>query len=182
MKLKLRYDYQTICDNLLAQKFGELGLSYEVDSQGEVHILQSVSQRDKENIVKTLNGSGIEIIDSQNMVLVQQIKDIISDFVKSNTYVEDFKLSEYIQKKLPYSYSYLSRVFSENTHFSIEKFLILKRIDYVKELLLENKLTLSEIAYKLNYSSVSHLSKQFKKTTGLSPTYFLNLKNQLKTD
>ena len=89
-------------------------------------------------------------------------------------------LSQYLEDKLPYSYIHLSKVFSEDTYMTIEKFTILKKIEYVKEMLSENRLSLSEIAYRLNYSSVSHLSNQFKKTTGLTPSYFLNLKKQVK--
>lgn len=182
MKFKLRYNYQKICDDLLSSKLAELGLPYSLDSQGEVCILRSLTDTDKKKFVETLSKAGIEVVQDHNMMIVQQVKELLYNLVRSNQLIENLKVSEYIESKLPYSYNHITRIFSENTHTSIEKFLILKKIDYVKELLVEGKLSLSEIAYKLNYSDVSHLSKQFKNTTGLSPTYFLNLKNQLKTN
>ena len=182
MKLKLRYDFQMICENLLAEKLKQHGVKYEVDSQGEVHILQNLTSAEKENLIESLHASGIEVIENQYIIIVQKVKKIISDLVKNELIGEDFKISEHIEKELPYSYNYISRVFSEHAHTSIEKFMILTKIDYVKKLLMEGNLSLSEIAFKLNYSSVSHLSKQFKNTTGFNPTYFLNLKKQMESN
>lgn len=180
MKIHVKFDFQYICKNLLSDKLNRLNVAYKIHSTGEIEILQKLNIEEKELLFKELNSSGIEVINSQQMMIVQQIKIVITDIVRRESHGDKVKISEEITNKLPYTYSYLAKIFSDITHITIEKFLILKKIDYVKDLLIEDDLSISEIAYKLNYSSVSHLSKQFKKTTGFNPSYFVNLKKQLK--
>jgi AraC-like DNA-binding protein len=114
--------------------------------------------------------------------LVQRIKDAITELIHNQEEENLYKVSAYLSEKLDYSYSYLSTVFSETTYTSIENFIILKKIDYAKELIITNNLTLTEIAFKLNYSSVAHLSYQFKKTTGLTPSAFQNIIEKRKVN
>ncbi|WAC03147.1 AraC family transcriptional regulator [Lacinutrix neustonica] len=179
MKIQVKFDVQLICKNLLIEKLDQLGVVYRLNPPGGIEILQNLDKEQKVVLFHELNTSGIEVIGDQQLIRVQKVKEIISNLVRLDTFDESMKVSAHIEEKLPYTYSYLSRIFSETAHISIEKFLILKKIDFVKELLTEQNLSLTEIAYKLNYSSVSHLSKQFKNTTGFSPSYFLNLKKQL---
>ncbi|WP_179022499.1 AraC family transcriptional regulator [Winogradskyella forsetii] len=181
MKIQVKFDFLSICNNLLSEKLVRLGIKYKLNSSSEIEILERLSPEDKMLLYKELNSSGIHVIDNHQSILVQRVKNILMEIIKLDNYNDDFKVSAYIEDRLPHSYSYLSRVFSEATFMSIEKFLILKKIDYVKDLLIEDGLSLTEIAYKLNYSSVSHLSRQFKKTTGFSPSYFVNLKKQITT-
>ncbi len=181
MKINVKFDFHLIAKNLVAEKLNKLDIDYCFNPNGEITILQKLSKAQTTVLFEELNSSGINIMDNPQLILVQQIKEIIVEIVRLDNFDERLKVSSYIDERLPFSYSYLSKVFSEYTYMSIEKFLILKKIDYVKELLAEGNMSLTEIAYKLNYSSVSHLSKQFKKTTGFSPSYFLNLKTQLKS-
>ena len=181
MKVQLKYDYDKICKNFLKQKLAFLDIKYKVNSAGEIEILQPLNAEEKEQLFLILNSDGISIINNHNKIIVQKIKELIVQMIHLDNDSRKMNLSQYLEDKLPYSYIHLSKVFSEDTYMTIEKFTILKKIEYVKELLSENRLSLSEIAYRLNYSSVSHLSNQFKKTTGLTPSYFLNLKKQLET-
>lgn len=181
MKINVKFDFHLIVKNLVSAKLDNLNIEYSFNPAGEITILQKLTKQQTIALFDELNSSGIKIMDNPQLFLVQQLKEIIIEIVRLEDEDERVKVSTYIDERLPYSYSYLSKVFSEYTYMSIEKFLILKKIDYVKELLVDNNLSLTQIAYKLNYSSVSHLSKQFKKTTGFSPSYFLDLKTQLKS-
>lgn len=181
MKIQVKFDFLTICNNLLATKLDHLGIKYNLIPPGDIEITQKLNKQEEAALFEALNSSGIEVVNDQQLILVQRIKDILSEIIRLDTYSERTKVSAYLEDKLPHSYNYLSRIFSEIAHMSIEKFMILKKIDYVKELLIQDNLSLTEIAYKLNYSSVSHLSRQFKKTTGFSPSKFIELKKRLKT-
>ena len=179
MKIQVKFDFETICKNMLSDKMNDLDIKYQLNTHGEIEILQSLNQEQRDLLFTTLNSSGIEVVNNQQTIVAQKVKNIIAKMVREEQLDEQFKVSTYIEGQLPYSYSYLSRIFSETTHMSLEQFVILKKIDYVKELLMEDRLSLTEIAFKLHYSSVAHLSKQFKKTTGFNPSYFVRLKKQL---
>lgn len=181
MKIYVKFNFETICRNLLTQNLNDLNIKFELDSVGEITILQTLTPSQQEELYATLNASGIEAIGDQHLVIVQKLKDTILEFVRLDHQIGDYKLKDFIDKKFSFSYNYLSRIFTESTHLSIEQFLILTKIDYVKDLLADGQLSLTEIAYKLNYSSISHLSKQFKKTTGFTPSFFIKLKKQLNS-
>jgi len=181
MKIYVKFNFETICRNLLTQNLNDLNIKFELDSVGEITILQTLTLSQQEELYTTLNASGIETIGDQHLVIVQKLKDTILEFVRLDHQIGDYKLKDFIDKKFSFSYNYLSRIFTESTHLSIEQFLILTKIDYVKDLLADGQLSLTEIAYKLNYSSISHLSKQFKKTTGFTPSFFIKLKKQLNS-
>jgi AraC-like DNA-binding protein len=123
---------------------------------------------------QSIDRYGIRIIDNLNpkLVLAEKIKEVINEIVYRDDKLPYSKISDYITYKLKLSYSYLSKIFSDVTHLSIENYIILQRIERAKQMIIEEKLTLSEVAWKLNYSSLAHLSNQFKKTTGLSPSMF----------
>lgn len=181
MKIQLKFDVITICNNFVSQKLDALDIAYTINAFGEVEILEPLNNQQKDEVIHSLNSSGIEVVSSEQMIIVQKIKDCIGALLRQENFDDNRNLSEYLQENLPYSYDSLSRIFSEFTHMGIEKFYILKKIDYVKELLTEHNLTLTQIAYKLDYSSVSHLSKQFKKTTGFSPSRFVELKGKMSS-
>ncbi|MBR9775795.1 MAG: helix-turn-helix transcriptional regulator, partial [Cytophagales bacterium] len=140
-------------------------------NMGEVEILDAMAEEKKIALIESLNRYGITVLNDQKETLVDRIKNTIDEMLSDES-VRHLKVSSYLADKLGYTYSYLSAVFSENTYSSIENYLILRKVDLVKELLQEGNLNLTEIAYRLNYSSVSHLSGQFKKTTGLTPSSF----------
>jgi AraC-like DNA-binding protein len=138
---------------------------------GEVEFYESLTQEQHKNFKRNLEDYGIEIIENQKAALVQKIKDAVVELISSEEGIS-VKASIYIAEKLNHSYGYLSNLFSEITHTSIENFLIIRKIEFAKELIISKKLSFTEIAYRLNYSSVAHLSTQFKNTTGMTPSQF----------
>jgi AraC-like DNA-binding protein len=172
LKLNIKYDINQAAKVILREKLEELGLDYQLNGMGEVEINGNVTPDQLKAFEASIKKYGIEIIDNPKNVLVQKIKEVIIDLVYSEAKLPDSKISAYIADKMNLSYSYLAKIFAEITYTSIENFMILQRVERVKKLIIEEKLTCTEVAWKMNYSSVAHLSNQFKKTTGLSPTVF----------
>ncbi|MEI7487881.1 MAG: AraC family transcriptional regulator [Chryseobacterium sp.] len=171
MKMYVKFDFNALCKKILDEKLKEHGLKYRLLNFGEVEFYESLTQEQHTIFKKNLEDYGIEIIESQRTALVQKIKDAIVELVFSEGMIP-VKASIYIAEKLNHSYGYLSNLFSEVTFTSIENFIILQKIEYAKELVSSNKQSLTEIAHKLNYSSVAHLSTQFKNMTGVTPSQF----------
>ncbi|ODS89286.1 AraC family transcriptional regulator [Chryseobacterium lacus] len=171
MKIYLKFDFNTICRKVLEDRLNDKNIKYRILSFGEVEFLDQISKEEQKALFGELNEYGIEIIENQKSALVQKIKDTIVDMVFSERDV-NVKASVYLAEKLNHSYGYLSNLFSEVTYTSIENFIILQKIEHSKQLIVNDKLTLTEIAYRLNYSSVAHLSTQFKNTTGITPSQF----------
>ncbi|UZT97204.1 helix-turn-helix transcriptional regulator [Chryseobacterium fluminis] len=171
MKMYVKFDFNALCKKILDEKLKEHGLKYRLLNFGEVEFYETLTQEQHKTFKKNLEDYGIEIIENQRSTLVQKIKDIIVKLVFSEEVIP-VKASIYIAEKLNHSYGYLSNLFSEVTHTSIENFIILQKIEHAKELIIGNKQSLTEIAHKLNYSSVAHLSTQFKNTTGITPSQF----------
>jgi AraC-like DNA-binding protein len=145
---------------------------------GEVVLKEPKEKFDLEILRRELKDLGFELIEDQQLQLVERIKNIIIDIVRNpERNRSPYNFSTYLADKLGRNYHYLSNIFSEKEGITIEKYNILQRIEYAKELLIYDELSLSEIAWKLNYSSVSHLSNQFKQVTGFSPTAFKKLHN-----
>lgn len=167
----VKFDFNTLCKKVLEEKLKEHGLKYRLVNSGEVEFLESVNGEQRQAIKSSLEEYGMEIIESQKVALVQKIKDIIVKLVFSGEMIS-VKASVYIAEKMNHSYGYLSTLFSEVACTSIENFIILQKIEYAKELIISKQYSLTEIAHKLNYSSVAHLSTQFKNTTGITPSYF----------
>lgn len=181
MKMYVKFDFNTLCKKILDEKLREHGLKYRLLNFGEVEFYESLTQEQHKNFKKNLEDYGIEIIENQKAALVQKIKDAIVELISSEEGIS-VKASIYIAEKLNHSYGYLSNLFSEITHTSIENFLIIRKIEFAKELIISKKLSFTEIAYRLNYSSVAHLSTQFKNTTGMTPSQFqkiISLKRKL---
>ena len=172
MKLFLKFDFNTVSKKVLESKFNELNLEYKILGFGEVELLKKLSPEEYLALNESLNDYGIEIVESQKAILVQKIKDVIIDMVFNEDINVNVKSSVYLSEKLGHSNGYLSNLFSEITYSSIENFIIIQKIEYSKQLLLNTELNLTEIAFKLNYSSVAHLSTQFKNTTGITPSAF----------
>ncbi|WP_343663099.1 AraC family transcriptional regulator [Chryseobacterium mucoviscidosis] len=171
MKMYVKFDFNTLCKKILDEKLREHGLKYRLLNFGEVEFYESLTQEQHKNFKKNLEDYGIEIIENQKAALVQKIKDAIVELISSEEGIS-VKASIYIAEKLNHSYGYLSNLFSEITYTSIENFLIIRKIEFAKELIISKKLSFTEIAYRLNYSSVAHLSTQFKNTTGMTPSQF----------
>jgi AraC-like DNA-binding protein len=172
MKLNLKFDFNSICRKVLEDKLLEHNIKHNIVGFGEVELLEKLSVERLENFSNDLKEYAIEIVENQKSVLVQKIKDAITDMVFNNENTVNMKSSAYLSDTLGHSYGYLSNLFSEVTYTSIENFIILQKIEYTKQLIINENLSLTEIAFKLNYSSVAHLSTQFKNTTGITPSAF----------
>lgn len=171
MKAFLKFDFNVVTKKLLEEKLEELGVKFSIVSFGEIEFLETLKPEKLEKITLLLNSYGIEVIENQKSILVQKIKDLITEMVVQENNL-NVKSSVYLAEKLNHSYGYLSNLFSEVTYTSIENYIILQKIELAKQLIVNEKLSLTEIAFKLNYSSVAHLSTQFKNTTGITPTAF----------
>ncbi|QTD36497.1 helix-turn-helix transcriptional regulator [Polaribacter batillariae] len=172
MKIFIKFDFTAICNKVLKDTLETFNIKYKTLSFGEIEFLEKVSKEQLTALNETLKEYGSEIVENQKSILVQKIKDTIIDMVFNEDSHINVKSSVYLSEKLEHSYGYLSNLFSEVTFTSIENFIILQKIEYTKQLIIKNELTLTDIAYKLNYSSVAHLSTQFKNTTGITPSAF----------
>jgi PAS domain S-box-containing protein len=178
MKLYIKYMVTRRCKLIVQATLDQLGLAYSVVELGEVELNEAFTAEQRDQLKIALLLSGLELMDDKKAILIEKIKTLVLNMVEYTDSPSKLKNSEYISKKLDYDYNYLSNLFSQMTGSTIEQYLILQRIEKVKELLLYDELSLSQIAYKLHYSSVAHLSNQFKKVTGLTPTFFKQLKAQ----
>jgi YesN/AraC family two-component response regulator len=142
---------------------------------GEVELKEN-KHFDKKKINEKLRNLGFELIDDKRAQIIEKIKNEIVTLIHHTIKDTRINYSDYLAKKLNYEYNYLSNLFSEVEGITIEKFIIAQKVERVKELLVYDELSLSEIAYQMGYSSVAYLSTQFKKVTGLTPTYFKNVK------
>lgn len=164
------------CKMLVKNELDRLGLEYGAIDLGEVELLKPMTVEQHDLLKGVLLKSGLELMDDKKTILIERIKNIVIEMVHYEDELPKIKNSDYISDKLGKDYTYLANIFSEATGITIEHFIILHKIERVKELIIYDELNLSEIALKLNYSSASHLSNQFKKITGLTPTFFKNLK------
>lgn len=166
------------CKMVVKEELKKLGLHYTTVELGEVEVLENVSTEQHDKFKKALLKSGLELMDDKKSVLIQQIKNVIVELVHYSEEPLTINFSDFLSQKLHHDYTYLANLFSEVQGTTIEKFIISHKIERVKELLVYNELTLTEIAYLMHYSSVAHLSTQFKKVTGLTPSYFKQLKQK----
>ena len=162
-------------------ELAKMGLHYTTVELGEADILEDITPQQREQFKAALLKSGLELMDDKKSVLIQRIKNTIVELVHYSEERLEVKFSEYLSHKLNHDYTYLANLFSEVQGTTIEKFFIAHKIERVKELLVYNELNLTEIAYLMHYSSVAHLSTQFKKVTGLTPSYFKKLKNKRRS-
>lgn len=176
MKLYIKYMVSLRCKMLVKQELDKLGIAYSSIDLGTVEFSDDITEEQLEAFGTNLEKSGLELLDDKNNIMVERIKNIIVEMVHHTDELPEINDSKYISEKMGYDYTYLSNIFSEVKGITIQQYIIMHKIEKVKELLLYDELNLSEIAFKLNYSSVAHLSNQFKKVTGLTPTYFKKLK------
>jgi len=169
------------CKMVVKDELTKLGLRFGVVELGEADLLESITPDQREQLRAALLRSGLELMDDKKSVLIQKIKTIIIELVHYSEEPLATNLSVYLAEKLDHDYTYLANLFSEVQGTTIEKFFISHKIERVKELLVYNELTLTEIAHKMHYSSVAHLCTQFKKVTGLTPSHFKSLKDRRRS-
>ena len=166
------------CKMMVKDELKKLGINYLSISLGQVELLEDMNAYQLDQLRIALKQSGLELMDDKKSVLIEKIKDIIIEMVHYEDELPKVNFSDYLTEKLQYNYTYLANLFSETEGTTIEHFIIMHKIERVKELLLYDELNLTEISRMLHYSSVAHLSNQFKKVTGLSPSFYKQLKQK----
>lgn len=178
MKLYIKNMVCDRCKWVVKTEIEKLGFEANVIVLGEVELKESIDNKEEKQIKEALENFGFELIDDKKSKVIEKIKTLIIDLVHHKNNQLATNLSEYLSNQLSQDYSTLSNLFSEVEDITIEKYFISQKIEKVKELLVYDELTLSEIAFQLNYSSVAYLSNQFKKVTGFSPSHYKQLKDK----
>ena len=166
------------CQNIVRSELEKMHLHFTVVELGEVEVMEELSLAQQQEIKVSLLKFGLELLEDKKSILIEKIKNIVMEMIHYSDEPPVLKFSAYLSEKLGYDYNYLSNLFSEVKGTTIEHFIISHKIERAKELLIYNELTLTEIAQKLHYSNVAHLSNQFKKVTGLTPTFFKGMKHK----
>ena len=180
MIIYIKYMVSLRCKMVVKEELKKLGLHYVNVDLGTVEILENITLAQKRELKKNLLRYGLELLDDKRNILIEKIKSLIIEMIHYSEEIPKVNYSEYISEKLDYDYTYLSNIFSEVKGITIQQFIIIHKIERVKELLLYDELNLTEISYQLHYSSVAHLSNQFKKITGLTPSYYKKIKKMRK--
>ena len=163
---------------IVKEELAKLGLPFVAVDLGTVETQNPITEAQRLQLKENLLHSGLELLDDKRTILIEKIKNVITEMIHYTDDLPKVNYSEYISKKLKYDYTYLSNLFSEVKGITIQQFIIIHKIERVKELLLYDELNLTEISFKLHYSSVAHLSNQFKKVTGLSPSFFKQVRQK----
>src|SRR5689334_15718861 len=181
MKLYIKYMVSIRCKMLVKEELKKLGIRYLSVDLGEAEIMQDINEKQRMQIKKALLKSGLELMTDKRAILIEKIKKSIVEMIHYTDELPKINFSDFLSKKLDYDYTYLANLFSETEGTTIEQFILRHKIERVKELIIYDELSLTEIAEKLHYSSVSHLSNQFKKMTGLTPSFFKSLKHKRRS-
>ena len=166
------------CKMVVKDELKKLGLHFVLVDLGEVEVMETLDSDQLDELRKALLVSGLELMDDKKAVLIEKIKIIIIELVHHSDGEMKLKFSNFLSEKMHHDYTYLSNLFSEVQGTTIEQFLIAHKIERIKELIIYDELNITEIAWKMNYSSVAHLSNQFKKVTGLTPSHFKQMKTK----
>ena len=181
MKLYIKYMVSNRCILAVKKILKDSGLHFIIVDLGEIDIMENISGERFENFRIALSDQGFELMDNARAILIEKIITIIIQMVHHTDEMIKINFSEYLTEKLNHDYNYMSKIFSEVKGITIQQFIIVHKVEKIKELLLYGELNLTEISYRLNYSSVSHLSNQFRKVTGLSPSDFKHLKRKRRS-
>ena len=166
------------CKMIVKSELEKMGLHFTIVELGEVEIKEKLSLEMHSELKVALLQFGLELMEDKKSILIERVKNIIVEMIHYSDEPPINNFSDFLSEKLQYDYNYISTLFSEVKGTTIEHFIIAHKIERAKELLIYNELTLTEIAFKLHYSSVAHLSNQFKKVTGLTPSFFRKMKHQ----
>jgi len=165
---------------MVKDELKKLGIKYANLELGTVELLEDITSEQRIALKQNLMKSGLEVLDDKKSILIEKIKNIITEMIHYTDELPNVNYSDYISEKLGYDYTYLANSFSEVKGVTIQHFIIMHKIERVKELLIYDELNLTEIASKMHYSSVGHLSNQFKKITGLTPSFYKQVKYKRK--
>jgi AraC-like DNA-binding protein len=178
LKLYIKYMVSNRCKLAVKEALRGLSLHFILVDLGEVEIMEDISPEQKAQLKAALLDSGLELMDDKRAVLIERIKNAVIELVHHNDEVIKVNFSDFLSERLNHDYTYLANLFSEIQGTTIEQFIILHKVERIKELIIYDELNITEIAWKMNYSSVAHLSNQFKKVTGLTPSHFKQLKGK----
>lgn len=166
------------CKLMVKDELEKLGIQFVAVELGDIDLRENISEEQRNQLAVALKKLGLELMDDKKSIIVEKIKNVIIETIHYSDEALKINFSKHLSEKLQFDYTYLANLFSETTGTTIENFTINHKIERVKELLIYNELSLTEISYMLNYSSVAHLSNQFKKVTGLTPTFFKLIKRK----
>ena len=176
MKIYIKNMVSNTCRLVVKDALNKLNLHDILVNLGEVEIMENISKKQREELKETLLKMGLELMNDKKTILIEKVKNTIVEMIHFADDMIKVNFSDYLSCKLNYDYTYLSNLFSEIQGTNIQQFILLHKAERIKELITYDELTISEIAYKMNYSSVAHLSNQFKKITGFSPSHFKQLR------
>ncbi len=171
----------TRCKIIVKEELKNLGLHFIIVDLGVVDIMENITDEQRNHLKVALHDAGLELMDDKRAMLIEKIKNVIVEMVHYAEEMPKINFSHFLSEKLNYDYTYLANLFSEIQGTTIEQFIISHKIERIKELIIYDEMNITEIAYKMNYSSVAHLSSQFKKMTGLSPSHFKGLKDKRRS-
>lgn len=177
-KIYIRCMVSLRCKLFVADELKKLSIPYLAINLGEVILERHITEEENEKLNLGLKKRGLELMDTKKSILIEKIKNVVVEMVHYSDELPKVNFSEFVSEKLKHNYTYLANLFSETEGITIEHFIINHKIERVKELIIYDELNLSEIAWKMHYSSVAHLSNQFKRVTGLTPTFFKSLKHK----
>ncbi len=169
------------CKMAVKEELRKMGLHFVVVELGEVDVMETLTAEQRTELNQGLLASGLELMDDKRAVMIEKVIHVITEMIHHSEEMPKVNYSDFISAKVGYDYTYLSNVFSEVKGITVQQFIIMHKIERVKELLLYEELNLTEISYKMHYSSVAHLSNQFKKVTGLTPSQFKLLKDRRRS-
>ena len=178
MILYIKYMVSLRCKMMVKDELKKLGIKFMVLDLGMVELLENITEKQRKQLKTNLLKSGLELMDDKKSILIEKIKNVITEMIHYSDELPKVNYSDYISEKLGYDYTYLANTFSEVKGITLQQYIIINKIEKVKELLLYDELNLTEISYKLHYSSAAHLSNQFKKITGLTPSYYKKLRKK----
>ena len=164
------------CKMMVKEELKKLGINYVSLDLGMVEILEDITEEQRDQLSKNLLKSGLELLENKKSILIEKIKNVITEMIHYSDELPKVNYSDYISEKLGFNYTYLANIFSEVLGITIQQYIIIHKIEKVKELILYDELNLSEISYKLHYSSPAHLSNQFKKVTGTTPSFYKKMR------
>jgi len=171
----------TRCKMVVKEQLKKLGLHFANVNLGEAEVMENITAAQRAQLKEGLLQSGLELMEDKRAMLIEKIKNVVVEMIHYSDELPKTNFSTYLSQSLNHDYTYMANLFSETEATTIEHFIILHKIEKIKELIIYDELNFTEIACKLHYSSVAHLSTQFKKITGLTPSYFKSLKNKKRT-
>lgn len=179
-KLYIKYMVSLRCKLMVKEELKKMGLEYTAVDLGMVDVFEDITPDQRNLLKENLLKIGLELLDDRKSILIEKIKQVVIELIHYSDELPKVNYSDHISEKLNLDYTYLANTFSEVKGITIQQFIILHKIERVKELIIYDELNLTEIAYKMHYSSVAHLSNQFKKLTGLTPSFYKQLKDKRK--